>query len=81
MQPVQDLTIDTTASSTQYQFMLEDADPDELSQWAPQLVAKLRRCRSLKTSPTICRPDGLSDYVNVDRDTAGQARHHAGHRR
>jgi multidrug efflux pump len=31
MQPVQDLTIDTTVSSTQYQFMLEDANPDELS--------------------------------------------------
>src|SRR5581483_6480653 len=35
MQPVQDLTIDTTVSSTQYQFMLEDANTDELNQWGP----------------------------------------------
>ena len=33
MQPVQDLTIDTTVSRTQYQFMLEDANPDELATW------------------------------------------------
>src|SRR6516225_1226210 len=33
MQPVQDLTIDTQVSRTQYQFVLEDANPDEFNTW------------------------------------------------
>jgi multidrug efflux pump len=28
LQPVQDLTTDTTVSATQYQFVLENANPD-----------------------------------------------------
>ena len=38
MQPVQDLSIDTTVSRTQYQFVLEDANPDEFNTWVPKLV-------------------------------------------
>ena len=43
MQPVQDLTIDATVSRGQYQFALQDANPDELALWAPRLVERLRR--------------------------------------
>jgi len=42
MQPVQDLTIEGTVSRTQYQFILQDADPAELAAWTPKLVDKLR---------------------------------------
>jgi multidrug efflux pump len=72
MQPVQDLTIDTTVSSTQYQFMLEDANPDELNQWAPKLVDKLRQLPELEDVDSNLQQQGLSDFVNVDRDTAGR---------
>src|SRR4249920_1776169 len=41
MQPVQDLTIEDRVSRTQYQFTLESADPDELSQWVHRLTARL----------------------------------------
>ena len=41
MQPVQDLTIDDAVSRTQFQFVLEDANPTELAEWAPRLVDKL----------------------------------------
>ncbi len=43
MQPVQDLTIEDRVSRTQYQFSLQDADPDELALWGPKLVARLRK--------------------------------------
>jgi multidrug efflux pump len=72
MQPVQDLTIDTTVSSTQYQFMLEDADPAELDKWTPILVAKLRTLPQLEDVADNLQPNGLSDYITVDRDTAGR---------
>src|SRR5580704_1281777 len=42
MQPVQDLTIEGTVSKTQYQFILQDADPAQLAEWTPKLVDKLR---------------------------------------
>ena len=42
MQPVQDLTVEDRVSRTQYQYSIEDADPAELSKWAPILVAKLK---------------------------------------
>jgi multidrug efflux pump len=72
MQPVQDLTIDTSVSSTQYQFMLEDADPVELAKWTPALVAKLRQLPQLEDVADNLQQDGLSDYVTIDRDTAGR---------
>jgi len=72
MQPVQDLTIDTTVSSTQYQFMLEDANPDELAVWTPKLVDKLRQLPELEDVDSNLQQQGLSDFVAVDRDTAGR---------
>ena len=37
MQPVQDLTIEDRVSRTQYQFTVEDANPEVLSRWVPRL--------------------------------------------
>src|SRR6195952_1923407 len=37
MQPVQDLTIDSTVSPTQYQFMLTDPNATEFAEWVPKL--------------------------------------------
>ena len=34
MQPVQDLTVEDRISRTQYQYSLEDPDPQQLSLWA-----------------------------------------------
>ena len=72
MQPIQDLTIDTTVSSTQYQFMLEDANQDELAAWTPKLVDKLKQLPQLEDVDSNLQQQGLTDYVNVDRDTAGR---------
>ncbi|EIS58320.1 acrB/AcrD/AcrF family protein, partial [Yersinia pestis PY-64] len=38
LQPVQDLTIDTQLSRTQYQFTLQATSLEELSTWVPKLV-------------------------------------------
>jgi multidrug efflux pump len=72
MQPVQDLTIDTTVSSTQYQFMLEDANPDELNEWTPKLVEKLQNLPQFEDVSSNLQQLGLSDYIVIDRDTAGR---------
>jgi len=72
LQPVQDLTIDTTISRSQYQFVLEDANPDELAAWTPKLVDRLSRVPELANVVSDQSDQGLSAYVTIDRDTAGR---------
>ena len=72
LQPVQDLTIDATVSRSPYQFVLEDADPDELATWSQKLVQKLNQEPDLSGVSSDQQQDGLSVYVDVDRDTAAR---------
>jgi multidrug efflux pump len=72
MQPVQDLTLADTVSRTQYQFILEDADIGELSDWAPKLVERLSREPELADVASDLEDRGLAAYIDVDRDSAGR---------
>ena len=42
LQPVQDLSVESRASRTQYQCSLESPDAAELAEWAPRFVARLK---------------------------------------
>ena len=72
MQPVQDLSIDDTVSRTQYQFVLEDANPDEFNTWVPKLVERLQQLPQLEDVASDQENQGLSAYLTIDRDTAGR---------
>ncbi|ERF81421.1 MdtB/MuxB family multidrug efflux RND transporter permease subunit [Bradyrhizobium viridifuturi] len=72
MQPVQDLTIEGTVSRTQYQFILQDADPNELAEWTPKLVDKLRELPELSDVTSDISAQGLSVFVDIDRDQAAR---------
>jgi len=72
MQPVQDLTIEDRVSRTQFQFSVEDADPNELSVWVPRLVDRLRQIPLLADVTSDLQDQGLQAYVNIDRDTASR---------
>ena len=72
MQPVQDLTIDAAVSRTQYQFLLEDANPDELMSWMPQLIEKMQHLPQIVDVASNAQQRGLSAYIKIDRDTAGR---------
>ncbi|HSY97757.1 MAG TPA: efflux RND transporter permease subunit, partial [Steroidobacteraceae bacterium] len=72
MQPVQDLTLDTTVSRTQYQFTLESADSTALSTWAPKLVTALRQQPELADVVSNQEDDGLAAYITIDRDSAAR---------
>ncbi len=73
MQPVQDLTIDTSVSRTQYQFVLEDANPNELATWTPKLVDRLNRePDTFEGVASNLEQDGLAAYVTIDRDSAAR---------
>ncbi|HTH44450.1 MAG TPA: efflux RND transporter permease subunit, partial [Oxalicibacterium sp.] len=72
MQPVQDLTIETRVSRTQYQFTLQDADPQLLSTWAPQLVDKLNGLPQLRDVASDLQDNGLQAALVIDRNTASR---------
>ncbi len=72
LQPVQDLQIETRTSRTQYQYTLEDADPVELSQWAPKFVEKLAQLPALRDVASDQQTSGLELRLTIDRDTASR---------
>ena len=72
LQPVQDLTIDTQLSRTQYQFTLQTGSLASLSQWVPQLLARLNQLPQLKDVSSDWQDQGLEAYVKVDRDSASR---------
>ncbi|HGM5490441.1 TPA: MdtB/MuxB family multidrug efflux RND transporter permease subunit [Serratia fonticola] len=72
LQPVQDLTIDTQVSRTQYQFTLQAMSLDDLSLWVPKLMAELQQTPQLTEVTSNWQDQGLVAYVNVDRDSASR---------
>jgi multidrug efflux pump len=72
MQPIQDLTVETRVSRTQYQFSLEDPDAKELAQWVPKLISKLETLPQLRDVASDQQNEGLQAQVVIDRDTASR---------
>ncbi len=72
MQPVQDLTIDATVSRSQYQFVLEDANPNEFSTWVPKLLERLQQLPQLEDVSSNYAENGVSAYIQIDRPTAAR---------
>src|SRR5207237_2487792 len=70
LQPVQDLTIDSVLSRAQYQFVLQAATSASLNQFVPKLLAELRKVKAIRNVSTSFLDQGLSAYVNVDRNPA-----------
>jgi multidrug efflux pump len=72
MQPVQDLTVESRVSRTQYQYSLEDTDANELNTWAPRLVERLRQLPELRDVASDQQSNGLRADLVIDRDTASR---------
>ena len=72
MQPVQDLTVEDRVSRTQFQYSLEDADANELNDWAPRIVQKLQTLPELRDVASDQQNGGLRADLVIDRDTAAR---------
>jgi multidrug efflux pump len=72
LQPVQEIQIGTRASRTQYQYILVDANPAELAQWAPRLIEELQAAPALENVASDQQTGGLVVDVQIDRDKAGR---------
>jgi multidrug efflux pump len=72
MQPVQDLTVEDRVSRTQYQYTLEDPDPQELQLWTGKLMDKLAAVPVLRDMATDQQLDGTAVSLVIDRVTAAR---------
>lgn len=72
MQPVQDLTIESRVSRTQYQFSLRGASSEELGIWVGELLEHLRTLPQITDVASDWQDQGLQAYVDIDRDNAGR---------
>jgi multidrug efflux pump len=72
MQPVQDLTVESRVSRTQFQYTLEDANAAELADFTPRLLERLRTRPELRDVATDQQARGLQVSLSIDRDTAGR---------
>ena len=72
LQPVQDLTIDSNISRTEYQFALEGFDQTQINSWAGKLVERLNQDSKVRNVGADVQSEGLSTFVNIDRDSAAR---------
>jgi multidrug efflux pump len=72
MQPVQDLTVEDRISRTQYQYSLEDADANELNDYANKILGELRNQPELLDVASDQQNQGLRADLVIDRDTAAR---------
>jgi multidrug efflux pump len=69
---VQDLTIETRVSRSQYQFIVEDADAAILSTSVRDMVANLKQNPIFRDVASDALNNGLQAYVEIDRDAASR---------
>ena len=72
LQPVQDLTVESTVGRAQYQFVLQAATAATLNQWVPKLMDRLQQAPEIENASTNYLDQGLSAYIAIDRDTAAR---------
>jgi len=72
MQPSQDLTIDSTVSRTQYQFVLESPNPGDFDTWVPRLIARMQQIPDVIDVTSELQNKGLAMFIKIDRDAAAR---------
>jgi len=72
MQAAQDLNIGGRTTRTQYQYTLQDADIDELNDWAPKLLERLQKLPILRDVATDQQTTSGMVALVIDRDAAAR---------
>ncbi|MBD8872497.1 efflux RND transporter permease subunit [Rhodanobacter sp. DHB23] len=72
LQPEQNLTLDTTVSPNQYQFVLRGPNQAALQQYVPALLARMKDIKSIADVTSDLDNNGLSVNVEVNRQLAAR---------
>lgn len=70
MQPVQDITLSSRVSATQYQYTLVDTNQAELDTWTQRIAQKLSILPELQDVASDEENSGSETYIDVDRAAA-----------
>ena len=71
-QPAQDINVGGRLARTQYQYTIQDADLNELYDWAPKIMAKLGSLPMLRDLATDQQVAGTTATLTIDRDRAAR---------
>jgi HAE1 family hydrophobic/amphiphilic exporter-1 len=72
LQAAQDVRVGGRASRTQFQFTLQGADIEQLNEWAPKMLAKLKGLPELRDVATDQQTEGTTLTLKVNRDQASR---------
>ncbi|WP_347556528.1 MdtB/MuxB family multidrug efflux RND transporter permease subunit [Robbsia sp. KACC 23696] len=72
MQPVQDLSIESSSGLTQYQFILQNTNAALFDTWVPKLIDKLSASPALADVSSNLQQKGKAVYIDIDRATAAR---------
>jgi HAE1 family hydrophobic/amphiphilic exporter-1/multidrug efflux pump len=72
LQARQDLNVGGRISKTQFQYTLQDADLDELNEWAPRFFEALQALPELQDVATDQQTSAATATLAIDRDTAAR---------
>jgi hydrophobic/amphiphilic exporter-1 (mainly G- bacteria), HAE1 family len=72
LQAAQDVRIGGRASRTQFQYTLQGADIEQLNEWAPKILVKLKGLPELRDVATDQQSEGTTLTLKVNRDQASQ---------
>ncbi len=72
LQAAQDVTVGARAALTQFQYTLQDANYDELNDWAPKLLGKLQGLPELRDVGSDQQSNGTTLQLKIDRDMASR---------
>ena len=72
LQPVQDVRVGGRMSGAAYQYTLQSEDLAALNQWAPKVMARLRKLPEIVDLSTDQQDNGLESWLTIDRDTASR---------
>jgi multidrug efflux pump len=72
LQPEQDLTLNTTISPNQYQFVLRGPNQQDFAKYVPQIVDKMRQINSITDITSDLNNEGLTVNVQVNRQLAAR---------
>jgi HAE1 family hydrophobic/amphiphilic exporter-1 len=72
LQASQDVRVGGRASRTQFQYTLQDADVEQLNEWAPKILVRLKTLPELRDVATDQQTEGLTLTLKIDRDQASR---------
>jgi HAE1 family hydrophobic/amphiphilic exporter-1 len=72
MQAAQDVRLGGRPTRTQFEYTLQDPNLDELTDWAPKILAKMQTLPELRDVATDQQSQGTTLQLNINRDTASR---------